>query len=570
MMFSLQNDKYRSLQEELLKQWAAQAQYSPITVIVSMALIAFMVSQYVSAWIWGSWLAVVIGAQGLRWYVFSQLPVKRHIPVEKRIHTAIIVNVVNTVIHSTSLVWFPLFDPYHGAVQSMLFIGMGVASVMMGVGFTPFALTHILLGLLPLFSLWAWSGLAGDGGIVALVVAITGVGYSATVSRIASRIFLQYKQSFEIREKLEVALAKAETAGRAKTRFLASASHDLRQPIHALALFSAALATRKLDDGTSHIVDNINASVAALSYELDGLLDISKLDAGIVTVRRTNFCLTSMLSRLREEFSPRAESRGIAIVLDCPQRSAVNTDGVLFERILRNLITNAIYHNTQCTVTLRIVHLVNYCRVVVADNGCGIALAEQQHVFEEFYQLENAERDRTKGLGLGLSIVRRLSDLLLLQMAFESMPGRGTQFSFTVPVAEEEQEEAHTALATTMSLESLVVLVVDDELSVREGMRALLESLGCSVATADSSDMAIEVAAKVKPNIALVDFRLRNHDDGLVTIARLRHLYPGMPAIIVSGDTAPDRLLAVRKADIPVLIKPVLIETLREAIVRIC
>jgi CheY-like chemotaxis protein/anti-sigma regulatory factor (Ser/Thr protein kinase) len=277
-----------------------------------------------------------------------------------------------------------------------------------------------------------------------------------------------------------------------------------------------------------------------------------------------------MLSRLREEFSPRAESRGIAIVLDCPQRSAVNTDGVLFERILRNLITNAIYHNTRCTVTLRIVHLVNYCRVVVADNGCGIALAEQQHVFEEFYQLENAERDRTKGLGLGLSIVRRLSDLLHLQMAFESMPGRGTQFTFTVPVAEEEQEEAHTALVTTMSLESLVVLVVDDELSVREGMRALLESLGCSVATADSSDMAIVVAAKVKPNIALVDFRLRNDDDGLVTIARLRHLYPGLPAIIVSGDTAPDRLLAIRKADIPVLIKPVLIETLREAIVRIC
>ncbi len=567
--FILQQNAHTNLQEELLKQWAAQVQYSPITVIVAMGLIAFMVSQYVSAWIWQSWLALVVGAQGLRWYVFRQLPSKLHIPAEKRIDTAVLINVVNTVIHSASLVWFPLFSPYHGAVQSMLFIGMGVASVMMGVGFTPFALTHIVLGLIPLFSLWAWSGLVGNGGIVALAVAITGVGYSATVFRIASRIFLQYKQSFDIRGQLEEALARAEAAGRAKTRFLASASHDLRQPIHALALFSAALATRKLDDRTSHIVDNINASVAALSYELDGLLDISKLDAGIVSINRTNFCLVALLLRLQEEFTPRAEHRGIAIVLDCPDRAVVNTDGALFERILRNLITNAIYHNTQCTVMLRLIPLVSYCRVVVADTGCGIALAEQEHVFEEFYQLENPERDRTKGLGLGLSIVRRLSDLLYLQMEFESTPGRGTQFSFTVPGVEQE-DEALTAVYAPISLESLAVLVVDDELSVREGMRTLLESLGCRVNTADSSDTAIAVAAKVKPNIALVDLRLRNHDDGLMTIERLRQLYPRLPAIIISGDTAPDRLLAINKQGIPVLIKPVLIEPLRDAILRNC
>jgi signal transduction histidine kinase/CheY-like chemotaxis protein len=569
-VFNLQNHNHQRLQDELLKQWAAQAKYSPITVVVAMALIAFMVSQYLSAWIWGSWLAIVIGAQGLRWHVFGQLPKKLHIPVQQRIHTAVIVNVVNTVIHSASLVWFPLFSPYHGAVQTMLFIGMGVASVMMGVGFTPFALTHILLGLIPLFSLWAWSALVGDGGIVALVVAIAGAGYSATLFRIASRIFLLYKDSFDIRGQLEIALSKAEAAGRAKTRFLASASHDLRQPMHALALFSAALATRKLDDRTSHIVDNINASVAALTYELDGLLDISKLDAGIVTLSRTDFCVASLLRRLQEEFSPRAENRGIAIVLDCPERSAVNTDGALFERILRNLITNAIYHNTQCTVTLRIVPLVNYWQVVVADTGRGIAPAEQDHIFEEFYQLENPERDRTKGLGLGLSIVRRLSDLLYLQMEFESTPGQGTQFSFTVPVAEQELNGALTAVYAPVSLESLVVLVVDDELSVREGMRTLLESLGCNVATADSSDTAIAVAAKVKPNIALVDLRLRNHDDGLMTIERLRQLYPELPAIIISGDTAPDRLVAISKEGIPVLIKPVLIEPLRDAIIRNC
>ncbi len=563
---------HTDLQEELLQHLAEQVRYSPIPVVLSMSLIAFMVSQQVSAWIWGSWLFLVVGAQGLRVYVYRQLPRHRQVPVGRRTQIAVLLNVGNTLLHSASLAWFVLLSPYYGALQSMLFIGMGVASVTMAVGFAPFALTHVVLGLIPLFSLWAWSGLFGDGGNAALAVAVVGFGYSATVLRISSHIFLLYKASFDTRAQLEVALASAEAAGRAKTRFLASASHDLRQPIHALALFSAALTTRKLDERSSQIVGNINASVAALSYELDSLLDISKLDAGIVTISRTDFCLVSLLQRLQEEYIPQAKARGIAIVLDCPERALVNTDITLFERILRNLITNAIDRNTQCTVMLRLVLLVGFWRVVVSDNGLGIAFAEQEHVFEEFYQLENPQRDRTKGLGLGLSIVRRLSQLLYIQMEFESESGRGTQFAFTIPAVKQEQRaELATAVEyAANSLASLVVLVVDDELAILQGMRVLLEGLGCKVATAENSDAALAAAAIETPNIALVDLRLRNHDDGLVTIERLRQLYPGLPAMIISGDTAPDRLLAISNAGIPVLTKPVMLDALKEAINRCC
>ncbi len=563
---------HTDLQEELLQHLAEQVKYSPIPVFLSMSLVAFMVSQQVAAWIWGSWLFLVVGAQGLRVYVYRQLPRHRHVPVDTRTQIAVLLNAGNTLLHSASLAWFVLLSPYYGALQSMLFIGMGVASVTMAVGFTPFALTHVVLGLIPLFSLWAWSGLFGDGGNAALAVAFVGFGYSATVLRISSHIFLLYKASFDTRAQLEVALASAEAAGLAKTRFLASASHDLRQPIHALSLFSAALATRKLDERSSQIVGNINASVAALSYELDGLLDISKLDAGIVTISRSNFCLAKVLQRLREEFVAQAKIRGIAIVLDCPERALVNTDCALFERILRNLITNAINHNTQCTITLSVVPVVGFWRVVVADNGRGIALAEQEHVFEEFYQLENQERDRNKGLGLGLSIVRRLSKLLYIQMEFESEPGRGTQFAFSVPAVKQEQR-AEPALAVeyaSNSLASLVVLVVDDELTIRQGMRAILESLGCKVTTVENSDAAMAAATIERPHIALVDLRLRNHDDGLKTIERLRELYPALPAMIISGDTAPDRLLAISNAGIPILTKPVMLDTLKEAINRCC
>jgi two-component system, sensor histidine kinase len=559
-----------NLYEELLKILADSVRHSPAPVILAMSLIAFLASHYVSAWYWGTWLLFVAGAQGFRWYVYRQLPKLTHIPAAKRLSIATSINMGNTLLHSASFVWFPMFSPFHGAVQTMLFVGMGVGSVMTAAGFYSFTFAHLFLSLIPLFILWIWSGIFGDGGVAALALAGIGFGYCATVYRIADRIYLLYNETFSIREQLEVALASAEAAGRAKTRFLASASHDLRQPMHALALFSAALATRKLDDRTNHIVENINASVAALTYELDGLLDISKLDAGIVTVNRTDFCLVPLLQRLRDEFLPRAEGHGIDILLDCPDRAVVNTDGALFERILRNLITNAIHHNRHCTVTLHLVPTGRDWRIIVADTGRGIAVAEQEHVFEEFYQLENPERDRTKGLGLGLSIVRRLGDLLGLQMQFESAPGRGTEFTFTIPAGQQEQCAEPVVDYASNSLESLTVLIVDDELVVREGMCALLESLGCSVASADSSDTALAVAAKVKPDIALVDLRLRDHEDGLMTIDRLRQLYPGLPAIIISGDTAPDRLLAISKEHIPVLIKPVLIGPLKETIIRNC
>jgi signal transduction histidine kinase len=558
------------LQEELLKQWAEQVKRSPVPVSLSMALVAYMASEYVSAWYWGTWLVLVVLTQGLRWYVFLRLPEKKHIPVEKRINTAVAINIGGSILHSLSLAWFPLFSPYQGAVQSMLFVGMGVGSVMSVAGYPPWVRAHVFLGLAPMFSLWAWSGLFGDGGYTALFMALIGVGYCTTIFGIADHIFRLYTESFGIRKQLEVALDKAEAAGRAKTRFLASASHDLRQPIHALALFSAALATRKLDDDTSEIVNHINTSIEALTYELDGLLDISKLDAGIVAVSRTNFCLAALLRRLAEEFAPLAEKHKIKIAVDSPSHAMVNTDGILLERILRNLVTNTIHHNAQCALTLQLAPAGTNWHLVVSDTGRGIDPTEHENVFEEFYQLENLERDRGKGLGLGLSIVRRLSDLLDIRMEFESAHGRGTQFSFTIDTAEQELLATVAANPATISLGSLVVLVVDDELSVREGMLAILESLGCRVTAADSTETALAAAAAERPDIALVDLRLRDHDTGLEAIDRLRQLYPGLPAIIISGDTAPDRLLAIDRAGIPLLIKPVLIGPLQEAILRNC
>lgn len=566
----MQNLNQANLQEELLKQWAEQVRRSPVPVFLSMALVAYMASEYVSAWFWGGWLLLVLATQVVRWSVFRQLPLKTHIPVEKRIRVADLINLGGTILHSVSFIWFPLFSPYQAAVQCMLILGMGVGSVMMSAGYPPWARAHVFFGLVPMFSFWAWSGVAGPGGNTAMFLALIGIGYCTTVLRIADHIFSLYKASFKTREQLEIALERAEAAGRAKTRFLASASHDLRQPIHALALLSAALAMKKLDESTRQLVDNINASVEALTYELDGLLDISKLDAGIVNVNRTNVGLTPLLQRLHEGLASLAERRGTKLLLDCPPNLFVWTDRVLLERILVNIINNAIHHNADCIVTVRVRLVGSGVQLVVSDTGRGIDPSEHENVFEEFYQLENLERDRGKGLGLGLSIVRRLDDLLGLKMVFESAPGWGTRFTFSLPAADPNQVGTPQGGPSLHSLESLVVLVVDDEQAVRDGMRAILEERGCEVVLVDGTEAAVAAASSNKPDIALVDLRLRNRDDGLITIDRLQALYPELPVVIISGDTAPDRLLAVSKRNIPVLTKPVLIGPLEEAIIRHC
>ncbi|MEM9254329.1 MAG: hybrid sensor histidine kinase/response regulator [Pseudomonadota bacterium] len=558
------------LKEELLDQLAGQVKHSPVPVILSMALVAYLASQHVSPYIWGGWLAVVVLLQGVRVVTLGALPRRRDVPISVRMNAAVALNATNTLWHSLSLLWFPLFTPYQAALQSMLFTGMGVAAIITTAGYRPFTRAHIWLGLTPMFALWAWSGLYGAGGAAAVAIAIIGFGYSATLSRISGRVYALYRESFETRCKLEEALLQAEAAGRAKTRFLASASHDLRQPIHALSLFSAALGMRITDDRSRHIVDNIEAAVQALTLQLDALLDVSKLDAGIVEVRSSHFSLTDLLSRLNEELLPLAENQDIVLSLQCPGDAYVQTDAALLERIVRNLLSNAINHNTGCEVLVQARATGSDWELRIADTGRGIPESEQQRVFEEFYQLENPERDRSKGLGLGLAIVQRLAQLLNLNMEFDSASGRGTQFMFTVPGKSVGESTEVPSKASDLQLPELTVLVVDDEHAVREGMRELLETLGCRVSTADGSSTAISAAAAEEPDIALVDFRLRSFDNGLKTIDQLRRIYPQLPAIIISGDTAPERLREASNAGIPVLSKPVLIEPLKEAIAQSC
>ena len=377
------------------------------------------------------------------------------------------------------------------------------------------------------------------------------------------------QQRVDLNRKLRSALGNAETANRAKTRFLASASHDLRQPIHALSLFSGSLLLRPMDARTAAIAEQIDKAVKSLASQLDALLDISRLDAGVIERSISSIDLPTLLSQLMDEFQPQAERKGLRLTLQGLEGSLVRTDPMLLQRILRNLVSNAIKYTEQGGVHLSVEPLGEKLRISVADTGPGIPESEQERVFEEFYQLNNPERDRSKGLGLGLAIVRRLTELLDIDLKLSSSLGSGSRFSVDIPVTRNTGVPSVEAAVQPGPLwRHVQVLVIDDEEAIRLGMQTLLEEMGFTVETAASTALALEKAQGFTPSIVLADFRLRGDDNGIRAIRSLRAIWPELPALLISGDTAPDRLREARDAGVELLHKPVNAVTLRESILK--
>lgn len=362
-----------------------------------------------------------------------------------------------------------------------------------------------------------------------------------------------------------------ELANLARSRFLAAASHDLRQPLHTLSLYSAALKLHASDGATGEIAIHINKALASLSALVDSLLDISKLDAGAVQPEPQSVSLKALIERIEADYRPLANGKGLEFHVAAAEL-LVETDPVLLERLVRNLVDNAFKYTAAGNVSLGAEPDAGMVRISVRDTGPGIPSAERERIFEEFYQIGNPERDRVQGLGLGLAIVQRISQLLGLELTLESEPGHGSTFTVMVPPATERRAAPRAstvpAAAAGRALDGARVLVIDDEPEVRTGMRTLLEQLGCRVAVcsgyADAERM-IDLDGLEDVHVIVSDFRLRQHENGIDTVRRLRARLGDVPALLVSGDTAPERLREARASGLPLLHKPVSADTLMEA-----
>jgi signal transduction histidine kinase len=562
-----------SLEQELLRMLARQARRIPFYLLLAALMIAALAADRVQAWAVGGWLLLVVTVLVIRWNVLGRLAEREDMPAARRLRIAIVLSAINGVTHGLSLFFFPHLPEFERALQSMVMIAMSAGAVVTTAGYMPVLLAYLVPMLLPLSVLWAISpGIADKGWIqvsTAALLALFGVLLFA-LGRDAFRLF---RDSFEIRlqqaalnRQLEAALGEAQAASRAKTRFLASASHDLRQPIHTLSLFGAALSMRPLDELSRDIVRHINTALQVLTTQLDALLDISKLDAGVMRVNPEPVDLRPFLERLQGEFAPAARAKGLVLALEGERDALVETDPMLLERIVRNLLDNAIKYTDAGRVGLRVERRAPGFDLTIDDTGRGILESEQQRVFEEFYQVDNPERDRTKGLGLGLAIVRRLADLLQIRAEMTSTPGKGTRFRLSLPEASRDALVPEAPAEERTPAVAAHVLVVDDEAGIRLGMKTLLEAMGCRATLADGTEHAVAAARAARPDVVLADFRLRGADNGIATVRAIRALYPGVPAILVSGDIAADRLREAEEAGIALLHKPVPVETLKRAI----
>jgi two-component system, sensor histidine kinase len=373
-------------------------------------------------------------------------------------------------------------------------------------------------------------------------------------------------------QRAEEARASAEQASRSKSQFLAAASHDLRQPLHALSLFTALLNDVTEDPKVREVGRSIDRSVQSLERLFNALLDLSKLDAGVVTPELRACDLCELLERLSLEYRPKAAEKHLQFSVQCGALW-VRTDPILLERILRNLLENALRFTRVGAIRMEAERRGGDISLVVSDTGIGIPPSEQTRIFEEFYQLHNPGRERSEGLGLGLSIVRRLVDLLRYRIAVRSTPGNGTSFELELPNAALDGASIETPAAEAQdggsALAGLRVLVLDDDIEVRAAMASMLENWGCEALVAASVDEAHRLAAATPPAVVLSDLRLAAGASGIDAISALRAEIGPVAAALITGDTAAEKLVEVRSTGLRVLHKPVQVRELRRLLVSL-
>jgi signal transduction histidine kinase/ActR/RegA family two-component response regulator len=427
---------------------------------------------------------------------------------------------------------------------------------------------------------WAWRG-GAIGYMFAAGILLVYFMLLATVKdqgRMLNKLMNVLEDNAVLSEAVRQERDRATAASEAKTRFFAAASHDLRQPLHALSINATTLdilARRSPDPLLREVSRGIGSALRQSSGLLDGLLDISRLDAHTIEARFAPHDISAVLRASRDEYAALAAQQGLFLKVTVPQTPLWGlTDADQLIRIVGNLVNNAIKFTSRGGVTLSAEAAADGRVLVrVSDTGPGIPESERERVFEEFYQIGNPSRDRSQGLGLGLAIVRRTAELLKIEIGLDSEPGRGTTFTLHLPAAMPTDETRPEVAATQPRASEgtrLAVLLVDDEAEVLSAMCTYLHQLGWSVKGVPTGAEAQQALAEgFEPDVMVVDYRLRE-ETGLDVIARVRQQRPALPAVIVTGETAPSRFREFSTAAARILHKPLdgdkLARTLQEVV----
>jgi signal transduction histidine kinase/CheY-like chemotaxis protein len=369
-------------------------------------------------------------------------------------------------------------------------------------------------------------------------------------------------QNARLFAEIEKKSRQLELANTAKSRFLAMASHDLRQPLHALGLFAAQLRTALKSREREKAVERVNAAVSEMGEMFNALLDISRLDAGVLTPKIVEFPVARLLQRVDATFDQAAGEKGLRLRV-MRSDAWVRSDVLLLERILLNLVSNAVRYTSRGGIVVGCRRRGETLRIEVWDSGPGIPEGHRQNIFGEFFQLPASERNRYGGLGLGLAIVDRLRRLLNHEIELTSTVGRGSRFTILVPMAAKGVTSVETIRSLhppAFAVEGKVILIIDDAPIVLEGTSGLLGKWGYAVVTAGSDEAALSELAEreQRPDLIISDYHLADGKTGIEAIERIEAAFgASIPAILISGDTAPERLRDARDKGYILLHKPV-------------
>ncbi len=555
---------------EQLRLVLGNARSSAAHALLLVALLFFTLSNGSNTALLGLWCAAVM-LSNLNWFYYARRRLSGGIAADqahRAVWMLILMNIVDGALWGM-LTWVTLDTSTLAGSILVVAVAAGMAGGAMASlspvlpVFVAFIVPEVAAVASKVWSLGdpAYNAL-GVAGILYVSALLSQARNSARAARTAIELRFENADLLgQLRVETDIAERarhEAEQANTAKSKFLAAASHDLRQPIHAQGLFLSVLARSELNSQQHEVLDNAMAASKASGEMLNALLDFSRIEAGVVEPQLRAFRIQSLLNKIEREFAAQADAKGIAY-RSRETDLVVQSDPVLVELILRNLVSNAIRYTERGGLLVACRRRGEQARLEVWDSGRGIAPENQQEIFREFHQLHNPERDRRKGLGLGLAITDGLARTLGHRLTLISVPQRGSVFRLSLPLADcaASVEELPKAQAAAQMLDARV-LVIDDDETVRTGMLHLLRDWGCACDAAESIEEALELARAHMPDLVISDYRLREQRTGVEAIAALRALLGrDLPALLITGDTAPDRLREAQASGLPLLHKPV-------------
>ena len=530
-----------------------------------------------------AWGALTIGVEVSRARYASYTLKRGHAIDPKRVHAMFVglAAIAGAAIAGGAVIFLPRLPILHEALFGAILFAIPAAGVAVSQSSRYILAAYALSILLPASAAWC---LLHPSQAVALA-ALTAL-YCAVLILIAAdgeklllrSVVIRHERDRLVRDleqrnaDVSAAVGQAQQSAQARARVLAAASHDLRQPLHALSVYSAVLAANPAPEVLREVSQNVDQIVRSLGNLLNGLLDLSRLSSGYYVPEHQHLALDRLLVDVCAEYSQPAAQKGLVLKIQTTPIRLLG-DPVALGRIARNLIDNAIKYTDQGEV--RVAAYVDLAGpapmavLSVADSGKGIPESEQKRIFEEFYQLDNPGRDRSRGVGLGLAIVQRLCELLHARVEVQSVVDQGTCFRVSIPdpLPETAAPERVPTSATEESLQGKRVYVVDDEVDIQKSMRTLLSVWGVAALTADSAGAAHTLFEKHgPPDLMIVDLRLRGEEHGARLAGRLQREYGDFPVLIITGETSSEALRHANESGFTLLQKPIAPEVLRAAI----